>query len=65
MNKKVIKSKVAEDYGIDARTILVEIGNQRIVGGLKDMIVDVALYLVKQKKRINHLLKGFVSLHLF
>ena len=42
--------KAAEDYGIDVRTILVELGNRRMVGGQEDMIVDVALDLVKQKE---------------
>ena len=42
--------KAAEDYGIDVRTILVELGERRMVGGQEDMIVDVALDLVKQKE---------------
>ena len=42
--------KAAEDYGIDVRTILVELGSRRMVGGQEDMIVDVALDLVKQKE---------------
>ena len=43
--------KAAEDYGIDVRTILVELGNRRMVGGQEDMIVDVALDLIKQKEQ--------------
>ncbi|MEM7569862.1 MAG: 4-hydroxy-2-oxovalerate aldolase [Pseudomonadota bacterium] len=40
--------KASEDYGIDVRTILVELGNRRMVGGQEDMIVDVALDLMNR-----------------
>ena len=42
--------KAAEDYGLDTRTILVELGRRKMVGGQEDMIVDVALDLVKAKE---------------
>ncbi|RIJ14083.1 4-hydroxy-2-oxovalerate aldolase [Henriciella mobilis] len=42
--------KAAADYGLDTREILVELGNRRMVGGQEDMIVDVALDLLKQKE---------------
>lgn len=35
--------KAAEEYGVDVRDILVELGERRMVGGQEDMIVDVAL----------------------
>ena len=41
--------KAAEDYGIDVREILVELGDRRMVGGQEDMIVDVALDLIKAR----------------
>ena len=42
--------KAAEDYGLDTREILVELGRRKMVGGQEDMIVDVALDLVKAKE---------------
>lgn len=35
--------KAAEQYGIDTRDILMELGERRMVGGQEDMIIDVAL----------------------
>jgi 4-hydroxy 2-oxovalerate aldolase len=42
--------KAAADYGLDTRTILVELGRRRMVGGQEDMIVDVALDLLEQRE---------------
>ena len=39
--------KAADDYDMDTRDILVELGRRRMVGGQEDMIVDVALDLKK------------------
>jgi 4-hydroxy 2-oxovalerate aldolase len=41
--------KAAKDHGLDTRTILIELGRRKMVGGQEDMITDVALDLLKQR----------------
>lgn len=41
----------SERYGLEARDILVELGRRRMVGGQEDMIVDVALDMLKAKEQ--------------
>ncbi|MGV6476842.1 4-hydroxy-2-oxovalerate aldolase, partial [Azotobacter vinelandii] len=39
----------ASKYGLSTVDILVELGRRRMVGGQEDMIVDVALDLLRQR----------------
>jgi 4-hydroxy 2-oxovalerate aldolase len=41
--------KAAADYNLDTRSILVEVGKRKMVGGQEDMIVDVALDLARAR----------------
>jgi len=41
--------KASNDYGIDTRRILVELGHRKMVGGQEDMITDVALDLINRE----------------
>ncbi len=42
--------KAAADHGLDTRAILVELGRRKMVGGQEDMIVDVALDMVRARE---------------
>lgn len=41
--------RAAQKYGLDTREILNELGERKMVGGQEDMIVDVALDMLKNK----------------
>lgn len=43
--------KASQQYGIDTREILIELGRRKIVGGQEDSIVDVALDIKKEQQQ--------------
>jgi 4-hydroxy 2-oxovalerate aldolase len=43
--------KAAQQFGVDARDILVEIGQRKAVGGQEDMIVEVAMGLAEKNRK--------------
>lgn len=45
--------RAAEQFGVDARDILVELGKRKVVGGQEDMIIDVALELKRKKAAVH------------
>jgi 4-hydroxy 2-oxovalerate aldolase len=42
--------KAAKDHGLDTRSILLELGRRKMVGGQEDMIADVALDMVTARR---------------
>ena len=43
--------RAAQQFGVEARDILVELGKRKVVGGQEDMIVEVAMALAEKKKQ--------------
>jgi 4-hydroxy 2-oxovalerate aldolase len=42
--------RASAEYGIDVRTILLEVGRRRLVGGQEDLIVDITLDIKAQRE---------------
>ncbi|MBU3105322.1 4-hydroxy-2-oxovalerate aldolase [Clostridium gasigenes] len=43
--------KAAEKFGVDPRDIFMELGNQKVVGGQEDMVIEIAMNLAQRKKQ--------------
>jgi 4-hydroxy 2-oxovalerate aldolase len=48
--KYMLTYRVAEQFHLDPRDILVELGRMRMAGRQEDMIVDVAYQLAQEKR---------------
>jgi 4-hydroxy 2-oxovalerate aldolase len=40
----------SKQYGVDTRDLLVEVGKRRLVGGQEDMIIDIALDILRERE---------------
>ena len=43
----------SREYGVDTRDLLLEVGKRRLVGGQEDMIIDIALDLLREQEAVS------------
>ena len=43
----------SREYGVDTRELLLEVGKRRLVGGQEDMIIDIALDLLRERETVS------------
>jgi 4-hydroxy-2-oxovalerate/4-hydroxy-2-oxohexanoate aldolase len=50
--------RAAEQFGVPARDILIELGRQKMIGGQEDMIVDTAMTMAKERGLLKDVVRA-------
>jgi len=50
--------RAAEQFGVPARDILIELGRLKMIGGQEDMIVDTAMNIAKERGLLEDVVRA-------